>query len=88
MQKKIDFFKILKCTSTLKKKCSPTAAVVVAFTVFEIKKTKNFMKLKYISYTMTLKKNIWYFYYILYFPEGTTIFYGYTILEKCIIILL
>ena len=41
------------------KKSSPTAAVIVAFTVFEIKKTKNLMKLEYISYTMTLdyKKN-------------------------------
>ena len=37
-----------------KKKSSPTAAVIVAFTVFEIKKTKNFMKLEYISNTMTL----------------------------------
>ena len=37
-----------------KKKSSPTAAVIVAFTVFENKKTKNFMKLEYISYTMTL----------------------------------
>ena len=37
-----------------KKKSSPTAAVIVAFTLFEIKKTKNFMKLEYISYTMTL----------------------------------
>ena len=37
-----------------KKKSSPTAAVIVAFTVFEIKKTKNLMKLEYISYTMTL----------------------------------
>ena len=37
-----------------KKKSSPTAAVIVAFTVFEIKKTKNFMKLEYISYKMTL----------------------------------
>ena len=37
------------------KKSSPTAAVIVAFTVFEIKKkNKNFMKLEYISYTMTL----------------------------------
>ena len=43
-----------------KKKSSPTAAVIVAFTVFEMKKTKNFMKLEYISYTMTLdyKKKI------------------------------
>ena len=37
-----------------KKKSSPIAAVIVAFTVFEIKKTKNFMKLEYISYAMTL----------------------------------
>ena len=28
--------------------------MIVAFTVFEIKKTKKFMKLEYISYTMTL----------------------------------
>ena len=44
----------------LKKKSSPTAAVIVAFPVFEIKKTKNFMKLEYISYTMTFdyKKKI------------------------------
>ena len=28
--------------------------MIVAFPVFEIKKTKNFMKLEYISYTMTL----------------------------------
>ena len=40
--------------SLQKKKSSPTAAVIVAFAVFEIKKTKNFMKLEYISYTMTL----------------------------------
>ena len=37
-----------------KRKSSPTAAVIVAFTVFEIKKTKNFMKLEYISYKMTV----------------------------------
>ena len=37
-----------------RKKSSPTAAVIVAFTVFEIKKSKNFMKLEYISCTMTL----------------------------------
>ena len=37
-----------------KKKSSPTAAVIVAFTVLEIKKSKNFMKLEYISYTITL----------------------------------
>ena len=40
--------------SLKKKKSSPTAAVIVTFTVIEIKKTKNFMKLEYISYTMTL----------------------------------
>ena len=42
------------------KKSSPTDAVIVACTVFEIKKTKNFMKLEYVSYTMTLdyKKEI------------------------------
>ena len=45
--------------SLQKKKSPPTAAVIVAFTVVEIKKTKNFMKLEYISYAMTLdyKKN-------------------------------
>ena len=34
--------------------------MIVAFTVFETKKTKNFMKLEYISYTITLnyKKKI------------------------------
>ena len=42
-----------------KKKSSPTAAVIVAFTVLEIKK-KKFIRLEYISYTMTLdlKKKI------------------------------
>ena len=34
--------------SRQKKKSSPTTAVIVAYTVFEIKKTKNFMKLEYI----------------------------------------
>ena len=32
--------------------------MIVAFTVFEIKKTKNFMKLEYISYTTTLDYKI------------------------------
>ena len=32
---------------SLKKKSSPTAAVIVAFTVPEIKKTKNFIKLEF-----------------------------------------
>ena len=43
-----------------KKKSSPTTVVIVAFTVPKIKKTKNLIKLEYISYTMTLdckKKN-------------------------------
>ena len=40
--------------SLQKKKSSPTAAVIVAFAVFEIKKIKNFMKLEYISYTIIL----------------------------------
>ena len=42
-----------------KKKGFATAAVIVAFTVPEINKTKNLIKLEYISYTMTLdcKKN-------------------------------
>ena len=45
---------------SLKKISSPIAAVIVAFTVPEIKKTKNVIKLEYISYTMTLdcKKKI------------------------------
>ena len=45
--------------SSKKKNSSVTAAVIVAFTVPEIKKTKNLIKLEYISYTMTLdcKKN-------------------------------
>ena len=37
-----------------KKKSSPTAAVIVAFIVPESKKTKNFIKQEYISYTMML----------------------------------
>ena len=41
-------------SESLEKKSSPTAAVIVAFTVFEIEKNKNFMKLEYIFYTMTL----------------------------------
>ena len=48
------------CPESSKKKSSPTTAVIVAFTVCEIKKTKNFIKLEYISYTVTLdyKKKI------------------------------
>ena len=51
-----DFQQVIRHLLSLqKKKSPPTAAVIVAFTVFEIKKkTKNFMKLEYISYTMTL----------------------------------
>ena len=37
-----------------KKKSSATAAVIVAFTMPEIKKTKNLIELEYIFYTMTL----------------------------------
>ena len=46
--------------SLQKKKSPPTAAVIVAFTLFEIKKNENFMKLEYLSYKMTLdyKKKI------------------------------
>ena len=42
------------CPESSKNKSFPTAAVIVAFPVFEIKKIKNPMKLEYISYTMTL----------------------------------
>ena len=48
-----DFQQVIHHLLSLQKKSSPTAAVIVAFTVFEIKKTKNFI-LEYISYTMTL----------------------------------
>ena len=50
-----DFQQIIHHLLSLqKKKSSPAAAVIVAFTVPEIKKNKNFIKLNYISYTMTL----------------------------------
>ena len=49
-----DFQQVIYHLLSLQKKSSPTAAVIVAFTVPEIKKTKNFIKLEYISYTMTL----------------------------------
>ena len=39
---------------SLKTKNSATAAVIVAFIVPEIKKTKNLIKVEYIFYTMTL----------------------------------
>ena len=49
-----DFQQVIDHLLSLTKKSSPTAAVIVAFTVFEIKKNKNFMKLEYISYTTYL----------------------------------
>ena len=49
-----DFQQVIHHLLSLQKKSSPTAAVIVAFTVPEIKKNKNFIKLNYISYTMTL----------------------------------
>ena len=49
-----DFQQVIHHLLSLQEKSSPTAAVIVAFTVPEIKKTKNFIKLEYISYTMTL----------------------------------
>ena len=50
-----DFQQVIHHLLSLQKKSSPTAAVIVAFTVCEIKKTKNFMELEYISYTITLE---------------------------------
>ena len=57
--KTFDFQQVIHHLLSLKKKSSLTAAVIVAFTVPEIKKTNNFIKQEYISYTMTLdcKKN-------------------------------
>ena len=54
----LDFQQVIHHLLSLQKK-SPTVAVIVAFTGPEIKKTKNFIKLEYISYTMSLdcKKN-------------------------------
>ena len=52
--KVFDFQQVIRHLQSLQEKSSPTAAVIVAFTGFEIKKTKNFMKLECISYTMTL----------------------------------
>ena len=49
-----DFHQVTHHLLSLQKKSSPTAAVIVAFTVSEIKKSKNFIKLEYIFYTMTL----------------------------------
>ena len=49
-----NFYQVIHHLLSLWKKSSTTAAVNVAFTVSEIEKTKNFMKLEYISYIMTL----------------------------------
>ena len=49
-----DFQQVMHHLPSLQKKSSPTATVIEGFTVFEIKKTKNFMNLEYISYTITL----------------------------------
>ena len=48
-----DFQQVIHHHLSSKKKNCPTAAVIVAFTVFEMKK-KKFMKLEYIFYTMIL----------------------------------
>ena len=56
-----DFQQIIHHLLSLQNKSSPTAAVIVAFTMPEIKKKKkNFIKLEYISYSMTVdcKKEI------------------------------
>ena len=49
-----DFQHVIHHLLSLQKKSPPTTALIVAFTVPEIKKTKNVIKLKYNSYTMTL----------------------------------
>ena len=52
---KFDFQQVIHHLLSLqKKKSSATAAMIVAFTVLEIKKTKNLIKIECISYTMTL----------------------------------
>ena len=50
----LDFQQVIHHLLSLKKESSVTAGVIVAFTVPEIKKTKNIIKLEYIFYTMTL----------------------------------
>ena len=51
----LDFQQVIHHILSLqKKKSSAIAAVIFAFTVPEIKKTKNLIKLEYIFYTMTL----------------------------------
>ena len=52
--KLFDFQQVIHHLLSIQKKSSLTAAVIVAFTVSEIKKTKNFIKLQYISYAMIL----------------------------------
>ena len=47
-----DFQQVIQHLS-LQKKSSATAAVINAFTVPEIQKTKNLINLEYISYTIT-----------------------------------
>ena len=49
-----DFQQVIHHLLSLKKKNSATAAVIVAYTVPEIKRTKNIIKLKYIFHTITL----------------------------------
>ena len=50
-----DFQQVIRHFLSLQqKKRTPTAAVIVAFTVPEIKKAKDSIKIEYISYTMTL----------------------------------
>ena len=49
-----DFQQVIHHLLILQKKSSPSAAVIVAFTVPEIKKNKNVIKVEYISYTMIL----------------------------------
>ena len=49
-----DFQQVIHHLLSLQKKSSATAAVITAFTVPEMKKTKNLIKLEYISYTITL----------------------------------
>ena len=51
-----DFQQIIHHFLSLQKKSSPIAAVIVAFTVPEIGKTKNFIKLEYIFFSIVKKK--------------------------------
>ena len=49
-----DFQQVIHDLLSFKKKSSATAAVIVAFTEPESKKTKNLIKLEYIFYIITL----------------------------------